>query len=82
LGDLAIWNLCEVARRTIAVCIVDNKLLYLRSLNQTDYQGAVLTLALAQSNRPPMGAKMTATAKKIGSTVFGVRIGCHAFSRC
>lgn len=29
-----------------------------------------------------MGAKMTPTAKKSGRTVFGVRIGCHAFSRC
>jgi hypothetical protein len=29
-----------------------------------------------------MGAKMTPTAKKRGRTVFGVRMGCHAFKRC
>lgn len=29
-----------------------------------------------------MGAKMTPTMKKSGSTVLGVRMGCHAFNRC
>lgn len=29
-----------------------------------------------------MGAKMTPTAKKSGSTVLGVKMGCQAFSRC
>lgn len=29
-----------------------------------------------------MSAKITPTTKKMGSTVFGVRIGCHAFKRC
>jgi len=40
------------------------------------------TVALAQSSSPPIGAKMMPTAKKSGKTVLGVRIGCHAFSRC
>ena len=35
----------------------------------------VLTLALAHSSRPPMGAKMIPMAKSIGRTVLGVRIG-------
>ena len=29
-----------------------------------------------------MGANITPTAKKSGSTVLGVRMGCHAFRRC
>lgn len=40
------------------------------------------TDALAHSSRPPMGAKMMPTAKNMGKTVLGVRIGCHAFNRC
>lgn len=40
------------------------------------------TVELAHSRRPPMGAKMTPTAKNSGRTVLGVRMGCHAFSRC
>lgn len=38
------------------------------------------TKLLAQSSRPPMGAKMMPTAKKSGSTVFGVKIGLQC--RC
>ena len=33
------------------------------------------TCALAQRRRPPIGAKITPTAKNRGRTVFGVRIG-------
>ena len=40
------------------------------------------TVELAHSRTPPMGAKMTPTAKNSGSTVLGVKMGCHAFSRC
>lgn len=40
------------------------------------------TCELAYRSSPPMGAKMTPTAKKSGRTVFGVRMGCQAFSRC
>jgi hypothetical protein len=29
-----------------------------------------------------MGAKITPTMKKRGRTVFGVKMGCHAFKRC
>jgi hypothetical protein len=29
-----------------------------------------------------MGAKMIPMMRSVGSTVFGVRIGCQAFSRC
>jgi hypothetical protein len=41
-----------------------------------------LTLFEPQMRRPPIGAKMMATMKSVGRTVFGVRIGCHALSRC
>ena len=34
-----------------------------------------LTIALAHSSNPPMGANIMPTTKKSGSTVFGVRIG-------
>lgn len=40
------------------------------------------TVELAHSSTPPMGAKRTPTAKKSGSTVLGVKMGCQAFSRC
>jgi hypothetical protein len=40
------------------------------------------TVELAHRSTPPIGAKMTPTAKKRGRTVFGVRIGCQAFRRC
>ena len=40
------------------------------------------TVELAHNSTPPMGAKMTPTAKKSGSTVLGVKMGCQAFSRC
>jgi hypothetical protein len=32
--------------------------------------------------RPPMGAKIMPIMKRVGRTVFGVRIGCHALRRC
>lgn len=32
--------------------------------------------------RPPMGAKIMPIMNKVGRTVFGVRIGCHALRRC
>jgi len=32
--------------------------------------------------RPPMGAKMMPMMKRVGKTVLGVRIGCHALRRC
>lgn len=35
----------------------------------------VLTLALAHSSKPPIGAKMIPIAKRIGRTVLGVRMG-------
>ena len=35
-----------------------------------------------QIKRPPMGAKRMPMMKSVGNTVFGVRIGCHAFRRC
>lgn len=38
------------------------------------------TFALAYINAPPMGANMIPIAKNNGSTVLGVRIGCHALS--
>jgi len=46
-----------------------------------------LTMALDQSKRPPIGAKMMPTAKNSGRTVFGVRIGledvnARTFSHC
>lgn len=41
---------------------------------------AWLTVVLAQSKSPPMGANITPIAKKIGSTVFGVRIGLKEVS--
>lgn len=56
------------------------------------------TVVLAHNNSPPIGANIMPTAKKIGRTVLGVRIGlrfvsiktvlvddwthCHAFRRC
>lgn len=36
------------------------------------------TCALAQINRPPIGANITPTAKKSGRTVLGVRMGLGA----
>ncbi|RUP43261.1 hypothetical protein BC936DRAFT_137421 [Jimgerdemannia flammicorona] len=41
-----------------------------------------LTILLAYSSRPPMGAKISPTMKKVGSTVLGVKMGCHAGNRC
>ena len=41
-----------------------------------------ITCADPQIKRPPMGAKRIPMMKRVGSTVFGVRIGCHAFRRC
>jgi hypothetical protein len=35
-----------------------------------------------QISKPPMGAKIMPMMNRVGRTVFGVRIGCHAFSRC
>jgi hypothetical protein len=32
--------------------------------------------------RAPMGANMMPMMRSVGRTVFGVRIGCQAFSRC
>jgi hypothetical protein len=32
--------------------------------------------------RAPMGAKRIPMIRRVGRTVFGVRIGCQAFSRC
>ncbi len=32
--------------------------------------------------RPPIGAKMIPMMKRVGRTVLGVRIGCHALRRC
>ena len=41
-----------------------------------------LTMSLAYSSSPPIGAKMIPTMKKIGKTVLGVRMGlCRLFSR-
>lgn len=42
----------------------------------------VRTWLLPQSRTPPSGTKMTPIRKSVGRTVAGVRIGCHAFSRC
>jgi hypothetical protein len=33
-------------------------------------------------SRPPMGANMMPMMNRVGRTVFGVRIGCHALRRC
>jgi hypothetical protein len=41
-----------------------------------------LTMALDQSKRPPIGAKMMPTAKNSGRTVFGVRIGLKDVNAC
>lgn len=41
-----------------------------------------LTRPLPQTSKPPIGAKMTPMMNKVGRTVFGVRIGCHALRRC
>jgi hypothetical protein len=40
------------------------------------------TLLLPIMRRAPMGAKMMPMMRSVGRTVFGVRIGCQAFSRC
>lgn len=64
--------------RGIAVGIVDNQFLDLDELSikrRVISPSNVLTLALAHSNRPPMGAKMMPIAKRIGRTVLGVRMG-------
>jgi hypothetical protein len=39
-------------------------------------------MALDQSKRPPIGAKMMPTAKNSGRTVFGVRIGLEKVNTC
>lgn len=41
-----------------------------------------LTVSLAQSKRPPRGAKRMPIMINAGRTDLGVRIGRHAFSRC
>lgn len=33
-------------------------------------------------NSPPIGANKRPIMKRVGKTVLGVRMGCHAFSRC
>lgn len=40
------------------------------------------TLFDPQMRSPPIGAKMMAMMNNVGRTVRGVRIGCHALSRC
>lgn len=40
------------------------------------------TLLLPITRRAPMGAKRIPMMRRVGRTVFGVRIGCQAFSRC
>lgn len=40
----------------------------------------VPTIALAHNSSPPIGAKIMPMAKKIGITVFGVRIGLATIS--
>jgi hypothetical protein len=40
------------------------------------------TLLLPMMRRAPMGAKIMPMMRSVGRTVFGVRIGCQAFSRC
>ena len=38
------------------------------------------TFELAYKSAPPIGANMMPIAKKMGRTVLGVRMGCHAFN--
>ena len=40
------------------------------------------TLLFPQMSRAPIGAKTMPMIKRVGRTVFGVRMGCHAFRRC
>lgn len=40
------------------------------------------TRLLPHTSRPPIGAKMMPMMKRVGSTVFGVSMGCHALRRC
>jgi hypothetical protein len=40
------------------------------------------TLLFPQMSRAPIGANKIPMMKRVGRTVFGVRIGCHAFRRC
>jgi len=40
------------------------------------------TLLFPQMRRAPIGAKTIPMMKSVGRTVFGVRMGCHAFRRC
>lgn len=42
----------------------------------------VVTFPLPQTIKAPIGAKMRPIMNKVGSTAFGVKIGCQAFSLC
>lgn len=41
-----------------------------------------VTFPLPQTMSAPMGAKMRPMRNKVGSTAFGVRMGCQALSLC
>lgn len=40
------------------------------------------TLLFPHMSRAPIGANKMPMMKRVGRTVLGVRIGCHAFRRC
>jgi hypothetical protein len=40
------------------------------------------TCAFLQTSSPPRGANKMPMMKKVGSTDFAVKMGCHAFRRC
>ena len=44
--------------------------------------GDLRTNPLPHTRRPPMGAKTRPMMRRVGRTVFGVKIGCQAFRRC
>jgi hypothetical protein len=47
-----------------------------------DHHRLKRALLLPMMRRAPIGANMIPMMRRVGRTVFGVRIGCHAFSRC
>lgn len=86
--ELVIGNGLELARRSgVAVAVVNHQLLHLENSQLTHCRSSsqviciALTDALAHRRRPPMGAKMMPTAKKMGRTVLGVKIGLRRDGR-
>ena len=74
----------------ITVCVLKRHFRDLRTDQRLDRRSGKVgimgdegrTLLFPQMSRAPIGAKAMPMMKRVGRTVLGVRMGCHAFRRC